>query len=140
MKTQSALCAKEIKKILTAKFPKIKFSVGSQNYAGGDSVNVSYNDGVPTQEVEKWIKGFQYGHFDGMTDMYEYSNHVEGRPQTKYLFVSRHINPEFKQKIKEDIAKQFGIVNSEDEQEWYNKFRSWSDQVVWKELKEISFV
>ena len=37
--------------------------------------------------VETFANRFQYGHFDGMTDCYEYSNTNEGRPQVKFVFV-----------------------------------------------------
>jgi hypothetical protein len=35
--------AKEIRKALKAAFPKVKFSVRSHCYAGGASIDVSYN-------------------------------------------------------------------------------------------------
>ena len=138
MKTQSALAAKEIRTLLKKYFPLIKFSVTSENYSGGDSVNVKYTNGVPTREVEKLINKYQYGHFDGMTDMYEYSNSVEGMPQTKYLFVSREVSQEFRQSIKEKIAKDFGIKEQSNEQEWFGKFNCWSDQVIWKTVSELT--
>lgn len=137
--SEVAKCAKEIRTILKNKFPECKFRVVSHNYSMGDSVTVHYDNFLPTAEIEKWISGFQYGHFDGMTDMYENSNRVEGRPQTKYLFVERHIDAEKKQAIKEEIAAKFGIKEVENEQAWYDIFHSWSDQIVWKEIQKTSF-
>ena len=73
-----------------------------------------------------------------MTDMYEYTNSREDIPQTKYLFVSRVITPDVKAKVKSDIAKSFGLKDENDEQEWYDKFSCWSDQVIWRELSKMT--
>lgn len=91
MKTLStpAMAAKGIKSILKVKYPHIKFAVKSERYSGGDSVRVSWNLGIKTEEIEKLVKDYEYGHFDGMNDIYEYSNVKKGIPQTKYLFCTR---------------------------------------------------
>ena len=39
--------------------------------------------------AEKIVSKYQYGHFDGMNDIYEYSNSREDIPQAKYI----HVNP-----------------------------------------------
>lgn len=88
-KTESAYVASIIKAELKAKFPGIKFSVRSETFAGGDAVNVSYDKGskAPVQkEVETVVNKYQAGHFDGMTDCYEYTNKTEG-PTVKYVSV-----------------------------------------------------
>ena len=40
---------------------------------------------------------FEYGHFDGMTDMYEYSNSRDDIPQVKFIFVENSYSDETKQ-------------------------------------------
>jgi hypothetical protein len=139
VKTQAAQCAQVIRKILKGQFPEIKFKVKSENYAGGDSVNVSYIDGVPVREVEKWIKGFQYGHFDGMTDCYEYSNNVDGRPQTKYLFVNRHISEIRKEEIKNEIMEKYQMTEFNDDK-CHELFNCWSAQIIYKNASERTFI
>lgn len=56
--------AKEVRKVLKAKYPKTKFSVRSKSYAGGSSVDVSWTDG-PTEgqvrEDTKHLKGYHNG-------------------------------------------------------------------------------
>ena len=88
MKTEVARCAAEIRKILKAK--NIKASVRSKNYSMGDSVNVEIKE-IIDPEIYKGLKEelakYQYGHFNGMEDIYEYSNCIEEIPQTKHLFV-----------------------------------------------------
>ena len=94
-KTQVAQASQQIKKILKKEFPKTKFSVKSTNYSMGDSIDISWIDGVAERKVEKLISHFQYGKFNGMDDIYENTNRREGIPQTKYLFCNRKISDEF---------------------------------------------
>ena len=135
--SESAQAAKLIKQELKEKFPAIKFSVTSERFAGGDAVNVSYRNGVPLKEVDDVIGKYQYGHFDGMTDMYEYSNNNDSIPQAKYVHASRNIDPEITEKTKIKIAKDYGF-DPTDEQEWMRVFNMWSDQKMWKELQDLT--
>lgn len=138
MKHEAALAAKQIKQILKKEFPSINFSVTSANYAGGNSVRINYTDGVPSKQVDKLVAKFQYGHFDGMNDIYEFSNTREDIPQAKFVQVQRDISPEVRQSIKTKIANDFGIENENDEQQWYDEFSCWSDQVIWRYIGELT--
>lgn len=87
-----AQCAQLVRKELKALYPGIKFSVTSENYSMGDSVNVSYPREMLTQEQHTKLSNYlralyQYGHFNGMEDIYENSNRNDNVPQTKFLFV-----------------------------------------------------
>lgn len=70
--------AKLIRKELKEKFPTIKFSVRSDIYSGGSSINVYFSaprneEGFALRaEINKIIKTFQGATFDGMTDMKDY--------------------------------------------------------------------
>jgi len=90
--SSAALAAKAIRKELKEKFPGVKFSVRSSNFSMGNSVDIAYNtvlhgfdgDGkAPANEVWKVANKYQYGHFDGMTDSYEYSNCHDDLPASK---------------------------------------------------------
>jgi len=94
--TQAAQAAKAIKQELYATFPGIEFSVKSSNYSMGSSVDVYYTDGPTTKEIEALTGKYQYGHFNGMTDMYEVSNSRDDIPQAKFVSVNR--------KMSEDVA------------------------------------
>ena len=61
--------AKLIRKQLKAKFPAIKFGVRSQRYAGGSSINISWEDGPTGKAVDAIVQPFCGGRFDGMIDM-----------------------------------------------------------------------
>ena len=87
--TEAAQVAKLIRQDLKKTFPGTKFRVKSSNFSMGDSVDVYWEDGVPDELVKKRIKKYQYGHFDGMQDLYEYSNTRDDIPQAKYVHTQR---------------------------------------------------
>jgi len=91
MKTQAALAAKEIRTKLKANFNWVKFRVISENYSMGDSVGVVWVNGPTRKEVEDLVGHYQYGHFNGMEDIYETSNEIKGLPQTKFLQLRREV-------------------------------------------------
>ncbi len=138
--TEVAKCAKEIRKILKEEYPEIKFSVRSENYSMGCSVNVSYKatEGMPNpKEIQKKLSKFEYGHFDGMTDYYDIDNSRDDIPQTKYLFVNLdELNP-FLQNYKEDFLKYYGLKEFDDK-EIMAKLNVWKEQAlyryVWKKV------
>jgi hypothetical protein len=71
-------CAETAKLIRTAlkkNFPGIKFSVRSNTYAGGASIDVGWTDGPTGKEVDAVVKLFEGGRFDGMIDMAFYVSH-----------------------------------------------------------------
>lgn len=65
------LGASNIRIELKKAFPKVKFSVRSSVFSGGDSINVDWIDGPTTEAVDKIIGKYQEGHFNGMEDIYE---------------------------------------------------------------------
>lgn len=60
--------AKLIRQALKEAFPGFKFSVRSNTYAGGASIDVGYVDGPLMADVERIAKAFQGGFFDGSID------------------------------------------------------------------------
>jgi hypothetical protein len=79
--------------LIRAKLKKhgIPGSVRSKSYSGGESVTVSIDSDIlpaTRKAIEAFAHGFQYGHFDGMTDSYEYSNSREDVPQVRFVFVN----------------------------------------------------
>lgn len=61
--------AKLIRKALAKAFPGYKFSVRSNTYSGGASIDVGWVDGPPASVVDAVVSGFAGGRFDGMIDM-----------------------------------------------------------------------
>jgi len=85
----AAACAAAIRVTMEKDFPGVKIKhVRSDNSA----VRVVLHSDTSIEDynrVERAICGrYQMGHFDGMEDIYEYSNRQEGVPQAMYIFVS----------------------------------------------------
>jgi hypothetical protein len=80
---------KAIKQELKKVFPETKFSVRYESFSGGDSVDVDWNFGPTDEEVTKIISKYQMGHFNGMIDLYEYTNDRNDIPQAKYVMAQR---------------------------------------------------
>lgn len=84
-------------KLIRAELKKqgIKASVRGQSYSGGDSITVKIDVQqadrvlVPAtqQAIEAFCNQFQMGHFNGMEDIYEYSNNIDDLPQVKFVFI-----------------------------------------------------
>lgn len=102
MSSTHAETAKAIRKELKANFPNTKFKVTSSIFAGGNAVHIDWTDGEPIKEVERITNKYQYGSFDGMIDLYEYTNSREDIPQVKYVQCQRTLSEE---KIKEFKAE-----------------------------------
>jgi hypothetical protein len=124
-KTEAARCAAEIRKALKAK--GIKASVKSNNYSMGDSVNVKIKEVINPKVMEQIKEEFaiyQYGNFNGMEDIYEYTNCIEQIPQTKYLFIEYDygVSDEFVEKAKEIVAQR--VSDTFDEYEIKREARS----------------
>ena len=93
-RTGAANTAQAIREELKANFAGVKFSVKSDNFAGGDSVHISWTDGVTADQVREITSKYQYGHFNGMEDIYEYSNQNDNIPQAKYVSEHRTMSAE----------------------------------------------
>jgi hypothetical protein len=112
--TGAALCALAIREELKKEFPAVKFSVKSSNFAGGNSVHISWNEGPTSREVDVFTNKYQYGSFDGMTDMYNYSNTREDLPQSKYVSTRREISEEVNNVVFESLK----LLSPEDRQDY----------------------
>lgn len=90
-----ALGAKNLRKELTRAFSGVTFSVTSDSYSGGNSIDVKWTDGPTTEAVERIAKRYERGSFDGMTDCYNY-DHSNVWPDVfggaKYVMCSRSVS------------------------------------------------
>ena len=94
IQTTAAIAAAEMRKRLKA--AGIAATVKSSNFAGGNSVDIGLTDAPPdvVAKAHKICDPFQYGHFDGMVDCYEYSNKRTDLPaQAKYVHVNLRTTP-----------------------------------------------
>lgn len=137
-KTEAAYVASLIKKELKAKYPQVKFSVKSQTYSGGDSVDVHYvmeDESYPTQEtIQTIVNKYQAGHFDGMTDMYEYDSTQTG-PTVKYAFA--HADTKLlEEKHKSAFLQHWGLT-AFDDQEIMQKLGCWKEQALYRYINSV---
>jgi len=65
--------AANLRKELKEAFPGIKFSVRSESYSGGCSIDIKWEDGPMVGAVENVSGKYQEGHFNGMEDIYEHN-------------------------------------------------------------------
>lgn len=134
MKSNQATCASAIKAELKAAFPSIKFSVKSEIFAGGDAVRISYEDGVSTSKIEAIVKKYQYGHFNGMEDIYENSNVNKFLPQVKFVPVSRKMSTDTKLQIMGEIG-----ISVENYTDYNNEKGEYNSALVYREFVKREF-
>jgi len=77
--------AKMIRARLASKFPGVKFSVKTEKYAGGASIDITWTDGPAADEVKKISNAFSGKSFDGMND-YANSNDAWMLPDGSVIF------------------------------------------------------
>ena len=114
MKTQAAQAAAMIRAEL--KKNGIKAQVKSRNFSMGDAVDVRLlADYCPATvaKITEFCGRFQYGHFDGMTDMYEYSNRNDAIPQAKFVHVETRYSDELRAAARDYVANIRGIQEYE---------------------------
>lgn len=101
-------CAKLIRKALKRHFPGVKFSVRSDRYSGGSSVDVNWTDGPMERDVDAVVKVYQGASFDGMTDSMEYHRDLvsnedgsfeEVRYGADFVQCQRQMSPEMRKHL-----------------------------------------
>lgn len=80
----AAETAKLVRRALKEAFPGQKFSVRSDTYSGGASIDVKWTDGPRRATVEAVAKQYQGGGFDGSIDLMHYATHYL-RPDGRVL-------------------------------------------------------
>ena len=94
--------AKDIRKVLKANFPGVKFSV---RCSSGSAINIHWVDGPTTKQVDALVGHMKAGNFNGMIDLYEYT--PGNNLLNKYVFTNRHYTPDFLQQA----AEKFNVDN-----------------------------
>lgn len=77
----------------------VKARARSDSFSMGDSVTVDVEDQPPEvmAKIREHLGQYQYGSFNGMEDIYEYTNNRNDIPQTKYLSINCHFSHELEQ-------------------------------------------
>lgn len=105
--SEHAQCAKLCKAFV--KKMGLECSTSSDIFSGGTSVRVVVYDADMTarKKIDSELNKYQYGHFDGMLDIYESSNARADIPQVKYLFIDYKYGEEIRQKAYEWAVSNF---------------------------------
>ena len=113
----------------------VKGRARSESFSMGDSVTVYVSDIHPDvrKQIESEFSKYQYGHFDGMQDMYEYSNRRHDIPQTKYMSVNVEYSDEIKQRaydyLKAKYANYSDFPESYADARYLQPMDNWSGDV-----------
>ncbi len=110
--------AKLLRAELKVKFPKQKFSVRSDTYAGGASIRVHWTDGVALDKVDPVAKKFAGATFDGMIDLKEYHDSIYNGKTVHFgadfIFTERKISDDVNVSVAKGICKDYGVDYSDD--------------------------
>lgn len=141
-KSTHAAAAQAIRQDLKKAFPGVKFKVRSSSFSMGNSVDVDWIDGPTRDEVNRIIGRYQYGHFDGMQDLYEYSNRRNDLPQAKYVSGNRSMSEAVRAELLAYVAERFfepeeceGVT----ENTRMPNGMWWVQEQVWREFAERSY-
>lgn len=85
--------------------------VTCKSYSGGSSVSVNVADQAPwiMEEIKTFCNKFQMGHFNGMEDIYEYSN-CSDLPQVKFVFVQNNYSEAVEKEARTYIESRLEVA------------------------------
>lgn len=106
--TEAAQVAKMIRREL--KKSGIPAKVTSKTYSGGDRVNINLQDQPPwvIDAINSGVSKYIMGHFNGMEDIYEYSN-TNGGLQVKFIFINNKFSQATKIKAMEHVIDRVNV-------------------------------
>lgn len=132
--SQHAAAAKEIRAEL--KRQGIKAKVRASSASMTSSVDVYLENELPAtvEKIDAFASQYQMGHFDGMTDCYEYSNGRSDLPQVKFVFVHNRFSDEIRQAAwdyaRATYADCEGAPESVEEARNFRAGEQWGDMLV----------
>ena len=105
--------AKLVRAALKESFAGVKFSVTSDSYAGGASINIKYTNGPTEAQVKSVICNFEGSYFDGMIDYkgscYANLNGEEVKFGADFIFVRRNYTVDFLSNVANEVAVKFAV-------------------------------
>lgn len=118
--------AKMVRQVLKARWPHVKFSVRSNTYAGGSSIDVRWLDGPMVSEVEAAVAHLEGASFDGMIDLKSYNEPmmIDGVPVMSgadFIMEARGYSEGMLRRLVDKVARRYGVNLGE------IKIRVWND-------------
>lgn len=105
-------CAVLVRAALKKHFPGIKFSVKTDTYSMGASVDVKWMDGPTTEAVNAVVKQFEGSTFDGMQDLKSpretYLNGERVSYGADHVMTQRDCSEEFTRRVAQIVCDRWG--------------------------------
>ena len=111
---------------IVAKITSIRY----RSFAGGDAVDVEATDlnKEERKALEDLLEDYQDGHFDGMTDMYNYKKGEAKKVRTaKYVHLRNDFSQATKDAAIEELKTQWEITDNDTAQA---KMNTWYDTAI----------
>lgn len=105
----------------------VKCKATSDSFSMGDSVDwkVENVDPVTFEKIKDFADQHQYGHFNGMEDIYEYSNSRKDIPQTKHCHGGNSFTDDYYQAAWDLLRAEYP-ANAKGKPENYQDAKDWS--------------
>lgn len=112
--------------------------VHSTSFAGGNAVDVYVYNVNPKflEKLESRYAKYEYGHFDGMTDSYNYDNVHKDIPQVKFLMIHNERTPELIKAVESYRKNIYGITTDE---QCMRERNCWLSQLDWTCFGDTKF-
>lgn len=98
--------AKKLRKELKEAYPNTKFSVRSEKYSMGTSINVSWTDGAAQDKVEEILKKYEDLRMDEST-----GEILSGG--NRFVFANRKISKGVRDRINEEVRSRYSLDESD---------------------------
>lgn len=109
--------AKLVRAALKENFPGVKFSVRSDSYAGGASIDVYWTDGPTESAVVAIVNQFRGADFDGMTDSMHYrKNFLNGEEVhfgADFIPTNRYMSRTLVEQVVKKFCSEYEVDASE---------------------------
>lgn len=115
--------------------PKIK-SIRYRSFSMGDAVDVDAVDlfASERESMKQLLAKYQYGHFDGMIDLYEISNRRDDVRQAKFVHLHVTYSDVFEKAITRYLEKVWKVT---DDKTCQDKMHCWLNDAVWRIKQKI---
>lgn len=139
------MATKNIRTELKKLFPRVRFSITSESYSGGDSIRVRWTDGPTAAQVKTVTDKYQEGNFNGMEDIYEHSHRIwnEVFGGARYVFEDRDYARETSEKTLREYLLRTGQAYQGMDFAGYNYMGEMvgsGHTIVWRDLAEVNLI
>jgi 16S rRNA G1207 methylase RsmC len=132
MKTKSAILASQLKTELKTSFPGMKFSVKSDNFSMGSSIDIKWIDGPTVKDVEKITNKFE----DISRDSYTGEILSGGN---RYVSCVRNFSEETKRRIFDELKSEYAILDDLELNDFDRGMMTHDQQsLIWKTLCQLN--